>query len=176
MSTRKIMDAKNTDTGELVYFKSHAKATYLSDGTTVEDALGAAGGLDALPVGTILHSNEESGNVFGDKWLPCDGSVVSSTDYPDLVTENKIVWNESVNFPIGITHMVSHNTNNSYLSGVGYGSVTVHSRDAGKTFTPAWDLLLNPYGTPYESVNALVGNTQDWKVYASLDASKNATG
>ena len=39
MATRKVKDAKDLSTGELIYFKTHAKATYMSDGTTVEDAI-----------------------------------------------------------------------------------------------------------------------------------------
>ena len=39
MSTRKIKNAINNTTGELIYFKGHAKATYMSDGSTVEDAI-----------------------------------------------------------------------------------------------------------------------------------------
>lgn len=39
MATRKIKDAKDLDTGELVYFKGHAKATYMSDGRSVEEAI-----------------------------------------------------------------------------------------------------------------------------------------
>lgn len=40
MSTRKIMNAKDLSTNELIYFRGHAKATYMSDGiTTVEDAI-----------------------------------------------------------------------------------------------------------------------------------------
>ena len=39
MSTRKIKEAKDLSSGELIYFKGHAKATYMSDGTTVEDAI-----------------------------------------------------------------------------------------------------------------------------------------
>ena len=39
MSTRNIKDAKDLTTNELIYFKGHAKATYLSDGRTVEDAI-----------------------------------------------------------------------------------------------------------------------------------------
>lgn len=39
MSTRQIKDAVNHSTGELVYFKSHAKATFMSDGKTVEEAI-----------------------------------------------------------------------------------------------------------------------------------------
>lgn len=37
MATRKIKDAKETTTGELIYFKGHAEATYMSDGATVEN-------------------------------------------------------------------------------------------------------------------------------------------
>lgn len=44
MATRKIKDAKDLDTGELIYIKGHAKATYMSDGRTVEDAINAGGG------------------------------------------------------------------------------------------------------------------------------------
>lgn len=39
MATRKIKDAKDLSTNELIYFKGHAQATYMSDGTTVEDAI-----------------------------------------------------------------------------------------------------------------------------------------
>ena len=39
MATRKIKDAKDLSSNELIYFKGHAKATYMSDGATVEDAI-----------------------------------------------------------------------------------------------------------------------------------------
>lgn len=39
MSSRKIKDAKDLSTNELIYFKGHAKATYMSNGWTVEDAI-----------------------------------------------------------------------------------------------------------------------------------------
>lgn len=39
MATRNIKDAKDLTTGELIYFKGHARATFLSDGRTVEDAI-----------------------------------------------------------------------------------------------------------------------------------------
>ena len=39
MSTRQIKNARDLKTNELIYFKSHAKATYLSDGSTVEDTI-----------------------------------------------------------------------------------------------------------------------------------------
>lgn len=39
MSQRKVKDAKDLENNELIYFKGHAKATFMSDGRTVEDAL-----------------------------------------------------------------------------------------------------------------------------------------
>ncbi len=52
MATRKIKDAKDLSTNELIYFKGHAKATYMSDGKTVEEAInqigsGGSGGITA---------------------------------------------------------------------------------------------------------------------------------
>ena len=44
MATRKIKDAKDLSTNELIYFKGHAKATYMSDGKTVEEAINEMGG------------------------------------------------------------------------------------------------------------------------------------
>lgn len=67
MSTRQIKDAKDLTTNELIYFKGHAKATYMSDGTTVEDAINNienSSGSDNLKVGdkplTIVTSNSMS--------------------------------------------------------------------------------------------------------------------
>lgn len=39
MSTRNIKDAKDLNTGELIYFKGHAQATFMNDGSTVEEAV-----------------------------------------------------------------------------------------------------------------------------------------
>lgn len=36
---RKVKDAKNKNTGDLFYFRGHAQATYMSDGSTVEDVI-----------------------------------------------------------------------------------------------------------------------------------------
>lgn len=41
MATRKIKDAKDITTGERIYLKGHAKATYMSNGSTVEDSIKA---------------------------------------------------------------------------------------------------------------------------------------
>ena len=39
MTNRIIKDAKDLSTNELIYFRGHAKATYMSNGATVEDAI-----------------------------------------------------------------------------------------------------------------------------------------
>lgn len=44
MATRKIKDAIDLESGERIYIRGHAKATYMSDGRTVEDAINAGGG------------------------------------------------------------------------------------------------------------------------------------
>lgn len=49
MANRIIKDAKDVKSNELIYFRGHAKATYMSDGRTVEDAInsvGTGGGAD----------------------------------------------------------------------------------------------------------------------------------
>ena len=43
MANRIIKDAKDAKSNELIYFRGHAKATYMSDGRTVEDAINNAG-------------------------------------------------------------------------------------------------------------------------------------
>lgn len=52
MATRKIIDAKQN--GEKVWLKGHAQATYMSDGTTVEDAINS---IQVGSGGTVDTSN-----------------------------------------------------------------------------------------------------------------------
>ena len=51
---RKVKDAKDLSTNELIYFKGHAQATYMSDGRTVEEAITSSIGGSG---GTIDTSN-----------------------------------------------------------------------------------------------------------------------
>lgn len=69
MATRKIKDAKDLSTNELIYFKGHAQATYMSNGATVEDVIntlkGGSGGVTsesdpvflASPAASITANN-----------------------------------------------------------------------------------------------------------------------
>lgn len=66
MSIRKIKDAKDLSDGSLVYFKGHAKATYMSDGTTVEDAINnieVGTGGDLSNYATKEYVDEEIKNI-----------------------------------------------------------------------------------------------------------------
>lgn len=56
MSTRKIKDAKDLTTNELIYFKGHAQATYMSDGRTVEEAITTyTGGFGGISTGSSAY-------------------------------------------------------------------------------------------------------------------------
>ena len=69
MATRKIKDAKDLSTNELIYFKGHAKATYMSDGKTVEDAInsidggGDSGGVSIVDSVDKLNSDSPLGSL-----------------------------------------------------------------------------------------------------------------
>ena len=52
MATRNIKDAKDLTTGELIYFKSHAQATFMSDGRTVEEAVSEMSAVDTSNLAT----------------------------------------------------------------------------------------------------------------------------
>ena len=75
MATRKVKDAKDLSTNELIYFKGHAKATYMSNGISVEDAINnieVGGGADLTGYATEEY---------------VDGKVGQKQDaIPDLAT------------------------------------------------------------------------------------------
>lgn len=58
MATRQIKDAKDLSTNELIYFKGHAKATYMSDGTTVEDAINNIGSSESVDLSNYVTKEE----------------------------------------------------------------------------------------------------------------------
>ena len=60
MSTRKIKNARDLESNELIYFKSHAQATFMSDGSTVEDVINGikeTGGADLTDYVTTTQLN-----------------------------------------------------------------------------------------------------------------------
>lgn len=89
MSTRKIKDAKDLRDGSLIYFKGHAKATYMSDGSTVEDAInainqngGGSGSTDLSDYETKLESQaklQEAKDYTDARIAELQESVVTQT-------------------------------------------------------------------------------------------------
>lgn len=91
MSTRKIKDAKDLETGEKIYLKGHAKATYMSDGLSVEDAIkdlqenggGSGGGTAELMVNVtydeLVALRDNSQLVPGQKYRMTDYETTTST-------------------------------------------------------------------------------------------------
>ena len=73
MGTRKIKDAKDLDTGEKIYLKGHAQATYMSDGSTVEDTINQVVGgnteklvvtVSGISEGYTIYVMDENNNVI----------------------------------------------------------------------------------------------------------------
>ena len=65
---RKVKDAKDLSSNELIYFKSHAKATYMSDGRSVEDAIneipeGGGGGGSVGPQGPAGEDGKDGVSI-----------------------------------------------------------------------------------------------------------------
>ena len=72
--SRQVKDAREITTGDLIYFRGHAKATYMSDGRTVEDALVNAGIPDA-PYDDIVYSRKNGEWVAGISDASSDNTI-----------------------------------------------------------------------------------------------------
>ena len=91
METRKIKDARDLETGEKIYLKGHAKATYMSNGVPVEDAIkdlqenggGSGGGTAELMVNVtydeLVALRDNSQLVPGQKYRMTDYETMTST-------------------------------------------------------------------------------------------------
>jgi hypothetical protein len=90
MSTRQIKDAKDLSTNELIYFKGHAQATYMSDGRTVEEAVtsmsgGSGGSIDTSNLATKDELAQKQ-DVISD----IDTIRTNAANYKGTVTSVKI--------------------------------------------------------------------------------------
>lgn len=83
MNTRKVKEAKDLESNELIYFKGHAKATYMSDGRSVEDAINqiGAGG------GTVDLSGYATKAELNGKVDKVDGKQLSTEDFTTLLKQ-----------------------------------------------------------------------------------------
>ena len=99
MGTRKIKDAKDLDTGELIYIKGHAKATYMSSGESVEDAInniiinggGGGGGEGALTEAQIaaMGFTKNKGTITEVKMNGVSKGTNGTVDLGTVITEHQ---------------------------------------------------------------------------------------
>lgn len=79
MSNRSIIDAIDLNTNEKIYFKGHAKVTYMSNGTTVEDTING-----------IINKNSSSSmaypilNYTGEALLPNTYYIYNGSENIDI--------------------------------------------------------------------------------------------
>ena len=65
MATRNIKEAKDLSTNELIYFKGHAQATFMSDGRTVEEAINDIDTSGSTPdLSNVVQYNEDGQAVI----------------------------------------------------------------------------------------------------------------
>lgn len=116
MAKRKIMDARDLTSGELIYFKGHAKATYLSDGTTLEDFAEIVNEKEKVVEGSLVNVNnrfqelETTDSVLVSRIDNLTETVrnnKSSVDSSLLVIESKLQEHNTSIF--GLDNQVSEN-------------------------------------------------------------------
>ena len=88
MATRNIKDAKDLDTGELIYFKGHAQATFMSDGRTVEEVVSGMSGGGTIDTSNLATKDElaQKQDVISD----IDTIRTNAANYKGTVTGVKI--------------------------------------------------------------------------------------
>lgn len=140
---RKIKDAKDLTTNELIYFKGHAKATYMSDGRTVEDAInniGIGGGNSSSSGGGLIWQ-EISGNSINltsgvrlNLITYSSGNISISNNELKIGESAALIFKYSAGIPV------------SFQSGYAW----VWANDTTPTFTDGWiyelDFLRTPSG------------------------------
>ena len=85
---RTVKDAKDLSSNELIYFKGHAKATYMSNGATVEDAINnieVGGGADLSN-----YATKQELNLKQDIIEDIDTIRQNASNYKGTVTSIKI--------------------------------------------------------------------------------------
>lgn len=101
MATRNIKDAKDLDTGELIYFKGHAQATFMSDGRTVEEAVsGMSGGTG----GSIDTSNLATKDELAQK--------------QDVISDIDTIRTNAANYKGTVTSVIVDNVSKTQSGGV----------------------------------------------------------
>lgn len=119
MELRKVKDAKDLDTGELVYFKSHARATYLSNGMTVEDAIFSGFSTNNGNVSISLASNQNNADVLHKVVSVSDG--VSTKRYLYSGTPIEMPLKANVEYTVMFNDIKGYKTPESQTFTLGLG-------------------------------------------------------
>ena len=121
MSTRNIKDAKDLSTGELIYFKGHAQATFMSDGRTVEEAVsGMSGGSG----GTIDTSNLATKAELAQK--------------QDVISDIDTIRSNAANYKGTVTEVIVNGSSKTPSLGVvNIGNVATSVRINGVSKSPS---------------------------------------
>lgn len=121
MATRNIKDAKDLNTGELIYFKGHAQATFMSDGRTVEEAVsGMSGGTS----GTIDTSNLATKTELAKK--------------QDIISDIDTIRSNAANYKGTVTSITVNGSSKTPSSGVvNIGSVATSVKIDNVSKTPS---------------------------------------
>jgi hypothetical protein len=90
MATRNIKDAKDLSTGELIYFKGHAQATFMSDGRTVEEAVSGISGGSGGSVDTSNLATKDELAQKQDVISDIDTIRTNAANYKGTVTSVKV--------------------------------------------------------------------------------------
>ena len=121
MATRNIKDAKDLSTGELIYFKGHAKATYMSDGRTVEETIS---GMSGVSGGTIDTSNLATKDELAQK--------------QDLISDIDTIRTNAANYKGTVTSVQVNGSSKTPSSGVvNIGNVVTSVKINGQSKSPS---------------------------------------
>ena len=116
MSTRNIKDAKDLTTGELIYFKSHAQATFMSDGRTVEEAVSEMSAVDTSNLATKDELAQKQ----------------------DIISDIDIIRNNAANYKGTVTSVTVNGSSKTPSSGVvDIGNVATSVKVDGVSKTPS---------------------------------------
>lgn len=127
MSTRKIKNAKDLTDGSLIYFKGHAQATYMSDGSTVEDAIKASKKVDLTGYATEEFVNYKTNEL---QILLDEHYVTTNILNESLPNLDNYVTNTTFNQAISAVSNNVNNTANSLNQSIGdVGSIAYEAKE-----------------------------------------------
>ena len=116
MATRNIKDAKDLTTGELIYFKSHAQATFMSDGRTVEEAVSEMSAVDTSNLATKDELAQKQ----------------------DIISDIDTIRNNAANYKGTVTSITVNGSSKTPSSGVvNIGNVATSVKVDGVSKTPS---------------------------------------